>query len=162
MLTQRRKNWMMLSHLQKPPREANFQFTPPAASIPFPRRVSPPLSPSLSGSPPPPPFSSARLPAPHASARHGPAWIWRRVAAYLPRLLVGERTLEVVLLLLCSTLGASRWPRPPLAPSGVEAGAASPAASAAACSSGTGEEERVAFFAVDPAGCSLPPAAARR
>ena len=61
----------MLSRLQKPPREANFQFTPPAASIPFPRHVSPPLSPSLSGSPPPPPFSSARLPAPHASARRG-------------------------------------------------------------------------------------------
>jgi len=69
-----------------------------------------------------------------------PSLIWRRVAAYLPRLLVGERTLEVVVLLLCSTLGASRWPRPPLAPSGIEAGAASPAASAAACSSGTGEE----------------------
>ena len=89
----------MLSRLQNPPREANFQFTPPAASIPFPRRVSPPLSPSLSGSPPPPPFSSARLPAPHASARHGPAWI-RRVAAYLPRLLVGERVLEGLFLLL--------------------------------------------------------------
>ena len=151
----------MLSHLQKPPREANFQFTPPAASrnldplSSFPRRVSPPLSPSPA---PRRRLLSLRL----ASSRHGPAWIWRRVAAYLPRLLVGERTLEVVLLLLCSTLGASRWPRPPLAPSGVEAGAASPAASAAACSSGTGEEGRVAFFGVDPAGCSLPPAAARR
>ena len=103
---------MMLSHLQKPPREANFQFTPSAASIPFPRRVSPPLSPSLSGSPPPPPFSSSRLPAPHASARHGAAWIWR-VMAYLPRLLVGERVLEVLLL-------------PPASPSAPPAGLGPP------------------------------------
>ena len=43
-------------------------------------------------------FSRARLPAPHASARHGPAWN-RRVTAYLPRLLVGERILEVLLFL---------------------------------------------------------------
>ena len=160
MLTHRRKNWMMLSHLQKPPREANFQFTPPTASIPFPRRVSPPLSPSLSGSPPPPPFSSARLPAPHASARHGPAWIWR-VTAYLPRLLVGERVLEVLLLPPASPSAPPAGRGSPCS-SGVEARAASPTASAAACSSGIGGEGRVAFSGMDPAGRGLLPAAAGR
>ena len=54
----------------------------------------------LSCNPPPQPLSSsATLPSPHPSARHGPTWI-RRVAAYLPWLLVGERVLEGLLLLL--------------------------------------------------------------
>ncbi|XP_039833943.1 uncharacterized protein LOC120694754 isoform X2 [Panicum virgatum] len=96
----------MAESLQKTPHDALLQQPPPAA--PNPNPLSSPRLPapaaSLSCSLPPPPLSSpAPLRTPHASARHGPAWIWR-VAAYLPRLLVGERVLEGLFLLLLRPL----------------------------------------------------------
>ena len=154
-----------------PPLTLSLPLLPPCRRLPSPPRLLAAASPLtrlpaalfvhlLLPAAASPLFSRARLPAPHASARHGPAWIWR-LTAYLPRLLVGERVLEVLLLPPASP-SAPPAGRGPHCSSGVEARAASPTASAAACSSGIGGEGRVAFSGVDPVGRGLLPAAAGR